>query len=204
MPGSDPLTLDEIDQLAQDSNSLRDQAIILLICGCGPRANELRQVRICHVMRGDRTMTGTLHIPRAHAKGKRQARTIQIPQRAMQALLKWLAVHPAPHLNAWLFPSRENPDLPVTTRTIQRAFAAARTNLDRGRKLTPHSGRKFFGCAIYAGTGHDIAMTARALGQRNPTSTMHYLDLDGQRLTTATLAVFDKRTTPNLEGVPTE
>jgi integrase len=204
MPGSNPLTLDEIDSMLATAWRIRDRALILMICGCGTRANETRLIKVSDVMRADRTMTGKLQIPRANAKGKRRARTRDIPPRTMQGLLLWLAKHPAPHLNAPLWPSRENPEEPITTRTIQRIFNAAAKDLEPDRKITPHSGRKFFGTQIYARTGNDIAQAARALGQTNPTSTLHYLDLGDDGLRAATMEVFNDAAYPQLAFPSTE
>lgn len=203
MSGSSPLTLDQIDALILALDKPRDQAALLLACGCGLRAGTLCGLRICHVLDKNHTLTGQLEIPRRIMKGKRQAHRVDIPARALKALGIWLAQHPAPHRQAPLWPSETNQEENISTRQWQRIIAKGRRTAAIGGRITPHSARKFYAHAIYQATDRDIGLTTRALGNVNPMSTMHYLDYGQRKISAATMEVFNAATTPELPlGAP--
>lgn len=198
MSGSEPLTIRDIDTLALAFKSPRDQAAFLLSCGCGLRAGTLCALKISHVLDRNHRLTGRVEIPRIAMKGKRAAHSVEIPKRALNALGIWIAQHPAPHRAAPLWPSERNQEEGITTRQWQRLFAAACQAADIGGRRTPHSARKFFAHAIFEGTDKDIQLTTRALGNKNPMSTMHYLDFGQRRIDAATLDIFSRAAEPQL------
>lgn len=193
MSGSKPLSLAEIDQIADALTTARDRAAFLLSCGCGLRSGTLLSLRLAQIIDRDHCLTGYIDIPRASMKGKRRAHRVNIPARALRALGLWIAEHPAPHRAAPLFPSSKNPDAPITTRHWRRVFQEACQEAKITGRVSPHSTRKFFAHAIYEETDKDIQLTTRALGNKSPMSTMHYLDFGQRRIALATLTIFDDR-----------
>lgn len=191
MSGSSPLTLAQLDQLLAAITNPRDQAALLLSCGCGLRAGTLTKLKLSAVLDSDHRLTGRVEIPRRNMKGKHQAHRVDIPERALRALGTWIAVHPSPHRQAPLWPSHRNKEEPITTRQWRRIIQAAARAADIAARISPHSARKFFAHAIYEGTNHDIQLTTRALGNRSPMATMHYLDFGQRRITSATLDIFN-------------
>jgi integrase len=194
MSGSTPLDLGTIDAMIDAMHSKRDQAALLLSCGCGLRTGTLTQLKINAVLNPMHELTGRLEIPRRALKGKHKAHALPIPNRALKALSEWIAIHPAPHRQAPLFPSEKTPDAGLCPRQWQRIFKAAANAAASSGKLTPHSARKFFAHAIYSHTGQDIQLTTRALGNKSPMATMHYLDFGGSKISAATLDIFNDRT----------
>lgn len=193
MSGSLPLDLDDVDAITDALTAPRDRAAFLLSCGCGLRAGTLTRLRLSSVLNRHHELTGQIEIPRRATKGQRAAHSLPIPPRALQALGIWIAQHPAPHRQAPIFPSRRRPEEGITPRQWQRIISAAAEAAALAGKITPHSARKFFAHAIYESTDKDVQLTTRALGNRSPLSTMHYLDFAGQRIHRATLEVFNNR-----------
>lgn len=181
MPGSRPITLNELDQMLAVTSSARDRALLLIAAASGGRVNELAQAMVKSVLAGDRTLTGNLELPRRTVKGKKRGRTIQLAARAQAAIAAWLAQHPAPHLAAPLWCALRAPHGALSVRQLQRIMTGAAARAGLQGKVTAHSLRKLYGCRVYELSGKDIAMAAAALGHVNPASTPHYLDLDGPR-----------------------
>lgn len=204
MSGSVPLSLDNIDAMLDAMDNPRDRAALLLSCGCGLRAGTLARLRLSAVLNAQHELTGQLEIPRRAMKGKRGAHRLPIPPRALRALGEWIAAHPAPHRAAPIFPSTKRPDEGICPRQWQRIIARAAAGLAAPGRVTPHSARKFFAHAIYTHTGADVQLTTRALGNRSPMATMHYLDYGGSKIAAATLDVFNRRAQRELEEVTTD
>ena len=204
MSGSCPLTLDQIDAMLDSMESARDRAALLLSCGCGLRAGTLSRLRLSAVLNVHHELTGYLEIPRRAMKGKRQAHRLPIPPRALRALGEWIAAHPAPHRAAPIFPSTKRPTEGICPRQWQRVVSRAAAAAGAAGRVTPHSARKFFAHAVYEGTARDVQLTTRALGNRSPMATMHYLDFGGQRIAAATLDIFNRRAQREIEEVTTE
>ena len=200
MSGSKPLNIDEINAIALELTTARDRAAFLLSCGCGLRSATLLSLTLAQVLDKHHCLTGYIEIPRAHMKGKRSAHRVEIPPRALRALGEWIAQHPAPHRGAPLFPNERSQERPISTRHWRRLFAAACNAAAVAGRVTPHSARKFFAHAIYEATDKDIQLTTRALGNRSPMSTMHYLDFGQRRIAHATLTIFDEAAQLTLEG----
>lgn len=190
MSGSRPIDIAEINQLVDALPSLRDQAALLISCGCGLRTGTLRSLTVGQLLDRNHRLTGKIEIPRRAMKGKLQAHTVDVPQRALQAVSLWLAKHPAPHRGAPLWPSTRNTAMAIGERQWHRIFTAAARRAGLAGSVTPHSARKFFAHAIYEATHKDIQLTTRALGNKSPMATLHYLDFGQRRITTATLEIF--------------
>ena len=161
--------------------SARDRALLLIAAASGGRVNELAQATVKAVQAGDRTLTGFLELPRRTVKGKKRGRSIQLAARSQAAIAAWLAQHPAPHLAAPLWCALRAPHGALSVRQLQRIVTGAASRAGLPGKVTAHSLRKLYGCRVYELSGHDIAMTAAALGHINPASTPRYLDLDGEK-----------------------
>lgn len=190
MSASSPLDIAEINAMHDALPSQRDQAAFLLACGCGLRSGTLCALRIAHLLDRNHRLTGRLAIPRRNMKGQHQAHTVAIPKRALESIAIWIATHPAPHRQAPLWPSLRNPQANITPRQWHRIFTAAALAAGVQGNVSPHSARKFFAHGIYESTDKDIQLTTRALGNKSPMATLHYLDFGQRRITKATLEIF--------------
>lgn len=196
MSGSSPLTLAQIDAMAPHFENPRDLAAFLLSCGCGLRSGTLCSLKVSHVLDSSHRLTGRVEIPRRAMKGKHAAHSVAIPKRALEAVGKWIAIHPCPHLHAPLFQSHRNRNRNISTRHWHRIFTAAAQAAGLEDHLSPHGARKFFAHAIYAHTDKDINLTTRALGNNSPAATTAYLDYGQRRISAATLAIFGENQLP--------
>lgn len=194
MAAARPLTLPEFDALVATLEHPRDRALVLVAAASGARVAELCSATVAQVMGPGYTLTGALELPRRKTKGQRRSRTQPMAPRALRALDAWLQAHPSPLLTSPLFPALRPPLRPLTPRQVQRIIATAATAAGLAGNVSPHSLRKLYGCQVYGHTRRDIALTASLLGHTSTQSTMHYLDLDGERRHAAALAVFDAPT----------
>lgn len=200
MSGSSPLDVQEINSLVDELPGARDRAAILLSSGCGLRAGTLCALKLANVLDREHRLTGRIEIDRAKMKGKRKPHTVTIPARALRALAEWIAIHPAPHRAAPLFASYRNPEKPITTRTWRRIVQEATQRAGITKRVSTHSLRKFYAHAIYKSTGNDIELTTRALGNKSPMATMHYLDFGQRKIDNATMEIFNDAAQPALPG----
>lgn len=191
MSGSRAVDLEAVNNLSDHLHRARDQAIWITMCGTGARVGELSRATVGDVLGGDRRMKSKLHIPSGATKGKRRAKNLPMPERVQRALILWLSEHPAPHQGAPLFPSQKDKSAALTPRQIQRLIKNAAEAAGVEGKITPHSARKFFGTTVYESSGHDINLTAKALGHTSIAATPAYLELGNERLEHHSLAVFD-------------
>lgn len=189
MSASTPITLAEIDAMAAALPKLRDRAAFLLACGCGLRAGTLCALSVGQLLDPNHRLTGRIEITRKQMKGAHLAHALEIPERALYQVALWLAAHPAPHRQAPLWPSETKKEKNITTRQWQRIISTAAAAAGVPGHVSPHSCRKFFAHAIYEATSKDIQLTTRALGNKSPMSTLHYLDFGSRKIATATLNI---------------
>lgn len=191
MSPSRPITLSELDALMAATPDPDTRAFVMLAAATGARVNQLRLVRIPDVMDTAARLTGRLLLRRATEKGKTKARSLRIAPRALEHLARWLQHHPCPHGLAYLFPKHRDATQPLTVRTWQRRIRDAAHAAGLEGQITPHSLRKLFGRQVYAAAGLDLAAASQMLGHRNPASTRHYLEIDGDTMDDLSLSVFN-------------
>jgi len=157
--------------LDSPSTSVRDRALILLLCGCGLRVSEATKIRISDL---GPDLKGVTVI----GKGNKQ-RTVPIPKHTAGAIRQHLATLTPSSI--WLFPS-QNPADPITPRHIAKLlkYLCARSHIP---PIQPHQLRHYYASALL-NKSVNLKVVASLLGHADPSVTArvywHLLDADAK------------------------
>ncbi len=175
------LDTDQTAQLFQSENqsptARRDQAILELLYGSGLRLSELVNLNIGDIDLRDGAA-------KVLGKGNKE-RHVPLGRYCIEALDKWLKVHPNPRTEAPLFTGRGSSR--ISPRTVQdRLKRAARQTLNSDA-LHPHMLRHSFATHLLESSG-DLRAVQELLGHANLSTTQIYTHMDFQHLA----EVYDK------------
>ena len=194
MRGCRPLTDEEVERVLEKlsgADAARSRAVFVLGVKTGYRISELLSLRVRDVLHR-KEIVQRIAVPRRRMKGRRESRSLLLHPQARLALATWLEeLRQRGPLgrDSYVFPSRKGSNRPLgriqAWRILRRAFAAAGLT----GSLGTHSLRKTFADRIYARLGNDLMMTQRALGHRDPASTVAYLSFREEEIDAAILAL---------------
>ena len=194
MRGCRPLTDDEVERVLghlSGRNAARSRAIFVLGVKTGYRISELLSLRVRDVLHR-KEIVSRIGVPRRRMKGRRQSRSVLLHPQARLALATWLEelCQRGPlGRDSYVFPSRKGSNRPLgriqAWRILRRAFEDAGLT----GSLGTHSLRKTFADRIYERLGNDLVLTQRALGHRDPASTVAYLSFREEEIDAAILAL---------------
>lgn len=187
-----PFTESEFSSLMNHFTShgrTRDAALLALGCGTGFRIQELLSVTVGHVWHGE-AVAPEITLARRDLKGgkgtyRRAVRSRRVPlgEGVRKALATHLAItgtgDPARPVFGTSRSGEAGMDRSQAFRTLVNACAAC--GIDTAR-ISTHSMRKTFARRVYAGSGHDLIRTQRALGHTSPVTTARYLETDSAAL----------------------
>ncbi len=194
MRGCRPLTDEEAERVLghfSGRDAARNRAIFVLGVLAGFRISELLSLRVRDVLHR-KEIALRIAVPRRRMKGRREGRSVLLHPQAKFALTTWLEeLRQRGNLgrDSYVFPSRKGPNRPLgriqAWRVLRRAFREARLT----GSLGTHSLRKTFADRIYERLGNDLVLTQRALGHRDPASTVAYLSFREEEIDAAILAL---------------
>lgn len=116
--------------MSTDVRQVRDAAIFLLSCACGPRCRELRQLRLSEVRRALHAGPDSNGVFTAASNGKSGETLIRFTTDVAQAIQRWLAVRPAANIDICFVTTRQvaGPNdqalrfRPLARRSLDNAF----------------------------------------------------------------------------------
>ena len=205
MKGCRPLEVAEVNRAYaafSGRQAVRDRCLFVLGVSSGFRVSEMLSLRIADVIRDGR-VSKTVSVARKAMKGKKESRTVPLTPAAQRAILaQVIALRQQGYWthDCFLFRSeRGNKPIrrEVAWRIVHGKLIASGSSDDAG-KLGTHSLRKTFAGAVYdtmlsrlaAGIHCDpLLETARALGHRDPKSTVSYLQFRNDHQTAAIDAI---------------
>lgn len=160
-------------------SSLRDQAILELLYGCGLRVSELVGLNI-----DDCNLSG--HFLRVRGKGNKE-RIIPIGEKAFDILqehLKTIAVNEVKNEKAVFLNERGKR---LSVRTIQKLVENYQLQAGYGRKVSPHGLRHSYATHLL-GAGADLRSIQQLLGHASLSTTQKYTHLSLEKL----MEIYDK------------
>jgi site-specific recombinase XerD len=158
----------------EDFHGLRNRSVILVLADAGLRASELLHLLVEDWRPADRGLFVR------DGKGRKD-RVAFIGPTTARALKAWLARHPAPSLEAFLFTDRRG--RPLKYRHLVQILhrLSAKAGLPDHRRLHPHALRHFAATSwLRAGAGLDEVR--RLLGHESLNTTLRYSGLVGADL----------------------
>lgn len=186
MNGCRPLTDQEIKDVAQSLERVRDRTLFVLGYRSGFRISELLSLKVADVFQYG-SVVSRATVQRRYMKGKTSSRSVALHSEAAQAILSLIQSAGLAETD-FLFQSRKGPkNSPLTRyqawRILKQAFAK---NKMQG-KVATHTLRKTFAARVYERVGHDLIKTQRILGHKNVNSTVSYLSFNEAELDDAVL-----------------
>lgn len=149
--------------------SARDNALILLIFGCGLRISEALGL-------GDSDVAGRPEVLRILGKGGKE-RIVPVLAAVYEAIEKYIALRPSElsTLNTQLFKSVRG--LPMSARMAEKVIEKLRHALQLPDYVTPHALRHTFATALLA-DGVDLRSLQELLGHSSLSTTQLYTKVD--------------------------
>ncbi|HLW49248.1 MAG TPA: tyrosine-type recombinase/integrase [bacterium] len=153
---------------------VRNRTLLLVLADSGLRANEVLRLLVEDWRRADRGLF-------VRAGKGRKDRVAFIGPTTTRALKAWLARHPAPASDAFLFCDREG--RPLKDRHLVQILhrLSAKAGLPANRRLHPHALRHFAATSWLRG-GAGLDEVRRLLGHESLATTLRYSSLVGADL----------------------
>ncbi len=184
MSGARAISHEESSGLLAQLDLARNRVMVLTGFHLGLRAKEVLSLRVKQVADG-MTPRAAVTIPRRNLKGGKSGhrsvhgRTIPVhPDLASELAIYLANAFPGgPKPDDFLFPSRQGINQPLSYVQAWRIFknAGSAAGLDCSRVST-HSMRKSFANEVFESSGHNLAVTQKALGHSSILTTIAYLD----------------------------
>jgi integrase/recombinase XerD len=168
-----------LDHIATRKHAARNRAMLLLTHWAGLRVGEVAALRYCDVLAGDGAVRETLALSAEQTKG-RHARTVFLSERLRREINTYLRAVPANNPERALFYTQKNPLRGFTANTLAQFFLG----LYKAAGIhgaSSHSGRRTFATTL-ASKGVGVRVLMRAMGHRNISTTIGYVDANDDML----------------------
>lgn len=178
MKGARSLCDSEIESVKCVLTNLRDYTLFIFLLKTGFRIREALSLTVSDVYQFNR-MNSHVTVTRRNMKGSHESRTIVLHPEASSSVLKLITEYNLSP-NDYLFQSRKGLNNPISTRQawyiLKIAFKAAQLS----GKVSCHSTRKSFASKVFEASNRNLVVTQKALGHRNVSSTISYLDCESE------------------------
>jgi site-specific recombinase XerD len=172
----DVLSVEEVHQLMRHVHRPHHHVCLSTIYACGLRVSEGAQLQISEID----SARAMLHI---RCSKREKDRYVPLPETTLTMLRQHWSTHRHP---TYLFPARTrygflqaNSSQPMTTRSVQRAFAAALEESSIGKEATVHTLRHSWATHLLE-AGIDLRLIQAYLGHSSPQTTALYTHLTHQ------------------------
>jgi integrase/recombinase XerD len=168
-----------LDHIATRKHAARNRVMLLLTHWAGLRVGEVAALRYCDVLAGDGSVRETVLLSAEQTKG-RHARTVFLSERVRKEIAAYVRVAPSTNPERALFYTQKNPLRGFTANTLAQFFLG----LYRAARIdgaSSHSGRRTFATTL-ASKGVGVRVLMRAMGHRNISTTIGYVDANDDML----------------------
>jgi len=168
------ISCEEVMQIVDAVSNLKHKAIILTLYSTGLRVSEISNLLISDFD------TKRMMIRIRQAKGGKD-RYIPLPEKLLVVLRHyWRRTYS--HTHAWMFPSSQFPQNPLSTRSIQRIVKDAKTLAGLNKKISCHTLRHCYATHMLE-AGVDLRAIQVFLGHASIQTTTTYLHVMKRDLT---------------------
>lgn len=164
------LTIEELEQVRESCQTLRERAIIEVMYSTGCRLAEIMHMKIADLNVQDMNM-------RVIGKGNKE-RIVYLSFKALYHVKKYLK-HRTDDCE-YLFVTDRRPNRRMTDRTIGRLVDKIESRVQISKKLTPHVFRHTKAMLMME-NGADLADVQQILGHENPSTTQIYAHISEER-----------------------
>lgn len=168
-----------LDYIATRKHAARNRAMLLLTHWGGMRVGEVAALRYGDVLNGDGSVRDEIQLSAEQTKGK-HSRTVFISTKLRKELTAYIAAHPMRDSEHALFYTQKNPKRGFTANTLTQYFLHLYRNVGIDG-ASSHSGRRSF-ATVLSSKGIGIRVLMRAMGHRNISTTIGYVDASDDML----------------------
>lgn len=176
MAGCRSLNENEITLVKNNLDILRNKVMFILGVKSGFRITELLSLCIKDVST-DGISNDRVKVSRKSMKGKTSSREVLLHNEAKQVVKEYLDTLGFYSPNDPLFKSRQGENKPITRNQAWLILKEAYKEAGIQGSTGTHSARKSFARNVYEASGHDLALTQKAIGHSSVTTTIKYLDI---------------------------
>ena len=168
-----------LDYLATRAHASRNRTMLLMTHLGGMRVGEVAALRYVDVLNCDGTIRAEINLAAEQTKGL-HSRTVFLSSKLRKELVSYVAVHPVLTLDRALFYTQKNPKRGFTANTLAQYFLQLyrRVGIDGA---SSHSGRRSFATTL-SSKGVGVRVLMRAMGHRNISTTIGYVDASDDML----------------------
>lgn len=168
-----------LDYIATRQHALRNRAMLLMTHWGGMRVGEVAALRFCDVLNSDGTVRTEINLSAEQTKGS-HSRTVFLSTKLRKELAAYVASYTAADSSRAMFYTQKNPKRGFTANTLAQHF------LHLYRKVgidgaSSHSGRRSF-ATMLSSKGVGVRVLMRAMGHRNISTTIGYVDASDDML----------------------
>lgn len=159
------LSKEDINKLFNAVSNVKHKAMLVVAYSAGLRVNEVAKLKITDID------SKNMQIFIRQAKGNKD-RYALLSNTTLELLRKYYKLY---HPKEWLFPG-QNPNYPISTRTIQAAFNDAKKIAGINQRATPHTLRHSFATHLIE-QGTNLLTVKDLLGHESVDTTAMYIHL---------------------------
>jgi site-specific recombinase XerD len=165
------LAREEVARLIEMTANPKHRAMLMTTYGAGLRLSELCQLKLSDID------SARMSIRVEQGKGAKDRYTLLSPRLLAELRRYWIAYRPKP----WLFAATRASDQPISPRTVQKMFAAAKRRAGIGKDGGIHALRHAFATHLLE-AGVDVHSIQRLMGHGHISSTLRYFHLADKHL----------------------
>ena len=166
------LSKEEVSRILSAVSNIKHKAIMMLVYSAGLRVSEVVKLKVEDID-SERSL---IHIK--GAKGRKDRYTL-LSDVALGTLREYWKEHSP---SKWLFPSQNNRDNHITTRTVQKIFSSACKKAGISKEVSVHSLRHSFATHLLE-SGVDLRYIQEILGHKSSKTTEIYTHVSAKHLT---------------------
>ena len=171
-----------MDFIATRPHAARNRAMLLMTHQAGMRVGEVAALRYCDVLNGDGSIRDEIHLSAEQTKGK-HSRTVFVNIKMRKELALYVIEVPPKDKSLALFYTQKEPKRGFTANTLSQFFHVLYKAVGL-EGASSHSGRRTFATTL-ASKGVGVRVLMRAMGHRNISTTIGYIDASDDMLRNA-------------------
>ena len=168
-----------MDYLATRAHAARNKTMLLMTHLGGMRVGEVAGLRYGDVLNSDGTIRTEINLAAEQTKGL-HSRTVFVSSKLRKELASYVGAYPVIALDRALFYTQKNPKRGFTANTLTQHFLQLYRSVGIDG-ASSHSGRRSFATAL-SSKGVGVRVLMRAMGHRNISTTIGYIDASDDML----------------------
>lgn len=168
-----------VDYLSTRPHAIRNRTMLYVSHLAGCRVGEIAALKYADVVNTDGSIKTEIHLDASQTKGK-HSRTVWVSTKLQKELAAYVKAHPCKDNQHKLFYSQQRPQEGFSANSLAQHFYYMYQHAGV-EGASSHSGRRNFATAL-SSKGVSMRVLMRAMGHRNLSSTILYVDANDDML----------------------